>query len=167
MHLWLIYTCGYPFSGKSTLARAIAETTDFALVEVDAHMTSADRWLDAYVAAYAEVRTHLGKCRSVVLDSVAHTRKNRARLHRIAAEFDATPVCVWLDVPIEEADRRRQVNATNPTRAHVPDEGFAWITSGFEPPTDVDHLTCRPATEPHLWISQNLLPLVNEKVQTL
>ena len=166
MTTWLIYTCGYPFSGKSTLSRAIAAETGLALVEVDAHMASADRWLDAYVAAYAEMRAQLAIGRSVSLDSVAHTRKNRARLHRIAAEYDATPFCVWLDVPIDEANRRRLANQANPTRAHVPDEGFEWITRDFEPPTEVDHLTYQPQSEPIQWIAANLLPFVREKVPT-
>lgn len=152
MTTWLIYTCGYPFSGKSTLSRAIATETGFALVEVDAHMVSTDRWLDAYVAAYAEMRAHLAAGQSVILDSVAHTRKNRARLQRIAAEYDATPVCIWLKVPIDEANRRRLANQANPTRAHVPDEGFEWITRDFEPPLEVDHLTYRTDLPPFEWI---------------
>jgi predicted kinase len=163
MTTWLIYTCGYPFSGKSTLSRAIAAETGFALVEVDAHMTSMDHWLDAYVAAYAEVRMHLRASRSAVLDSVAHTRKNRARLHRIAAEFNATPLCVWLDVPVEEANRRRLHNQTNPTRAHVPDEGFEWITRDFEPPTETYSVVYSPDQSLDAWNATALLPALNQE----
>ncbi|HQY30952.1 MAG TPA: AAA family ATPase [Thermomicrobiales bacterium] len=165
MGTYLIYTCGYPFSGKSTLARAIATATVFALVEVDAHMTSNDRWLDAYIAAYAEVKKVLSSGRSVVLDSVAHTHKNRHRLHRIATECDAHPVCVWLDIPATEANRRRLVNQTNPTRAHVPEQSFEQIVAEFQPPDHVGTVLRYQATDPAItWVASNLLPVITREV---
>jgi len=165
MTLRLIYMCGYPFSGKSTLARAIAEATGCSLVEVDAYMVSTESWRDAYVAAYAEMRNHLAKGQSVVLDSVAHTRKNRYRLHRIAAEYRAEPTCVWLDVPVDEADRRRRTNQLSPTRANVPDEGFNWIVSTFEPPGPHELVTRYGSEVPiDYWIEGTLLPRLNKEV---
>jgi predicted kinase len=167
MALRLIYTCGYPFSGKSTLARAIAEATGYSLVEVDAHTVSTESWRDAYVAAYSEMRNHLATGHSVVLDSVAHTRKNRYRLHRIAATCQAEHTCIWLDVPVDEADRRRRTNQRKPTRANVPDEGFNWIVSAFEPPGPDEPVTpYRPEMNLEHWIEGTLLPRLNKEVAT-
>ena len=154
----LIYTCGYPFSGKSTLARAISAETGFAVVEVDQWMDSTDTWRDAYIAAYREIRQYLGAGESVVFDSVAHTRKNRYRLDRLAAAYDARSICVWLDVPVDEANRRRLANQAKPVRANVSHEGFTWITSEFEPP-EISRCFRFTADHPNdYWISTDLLP---------
>ena len=131
-------------------------------------MVSTESWRDAYVAAYAEMRNHLAKGQSVVLDSVAHSRKNRYRLRRIAAEYRAEPTCVWLDVPVDEADRRRRTNQHNPTRANVPDDGFDWIVSTFEPPgRDETFTRYRPEMTLEHWIEGTLLPRLNKEVAAL
>ena len=77
MALWLLFTCGYPFSGKSTLSRAIGGYS-FDVVSVDNQFDrpGIGTWRDAYLAAHIAVDRLTG-ARSVVFDSVGHAWKNR------------------------------------------------------------------------------------------
>lgn len=163
MTQWLLYTCGYPFSGKSTLCAAIARSVGFDIVEVDAQFAVAEveTWRDAYLAAYRELDAALTGGRSVLFDSVGHTRKNRERLRRRARQCGAGTLAIWLDVTADEANQRRIDNQATPVRAHVPDSGFAEIVSHFEPlQRDEPHLTYRPAEPPAEWIDRVLAPVV-------
>lgn len=163
---WLLFTCGYPFSGKSTLSAAIGDQFDFEVVSVDAQFgaNNVETWLDAYLAAYRAIDVGLDAGRSVVFDSVGHTRKHRDRLRRKAMRFRAEPLAIWLCVSIPEADQRRQANAVAPVRAHVPDEGFDEIVRAFEPlQSDEAHLIYRPTETIATWIERELRPVVERQ----
>ena len=159
MAQWLLFTCGYPFSGKSTLCSAIGEQCGFEVVSVDAQFGSDGVviWRDAYLAAFRMADDALGDGRSVVFDSVGHTRKHRDRLRRRAKRFGAESLAVWLCVSAAEADQRRQANVEQPVRAHVPDDGFAEIVGQFEQlQADETHLIYRPTETIATWIEREL-----------
>jgi predicted kinase len=163
---WLLFTCGYPFSGKSTLTNAIGERFGFEVVSVDAQFEAdtIETWLDAYLAAHRALDEALKGGRSIVFDSVGHTRKHRDRLRRRAGQYGAESLAIWLCVSVAEADQRRQVNALDPVRAHVPDEGFDEIVGQFEPlRADEAHLTYRPTEDIATWIERELQPVVERQ----
>jgi predicted kinase len=163
---WLLFTCGYPFSGKSTLSAAIRDTFGFDLVSVDEQFTDprVASWRDAYIAAYRALDEALSAGRSVVFDSVGHTRKHRNRLRRKARNARADSVVIWLCTSVAEAERRRQVNAQTPVRAHVPDDGFHEIVGQFEPlGPDESHLIYRPTETIVTWIERELRPMVERQ----
>jgi predicted kinase len=163
---WLLFTCGYPFSGKSTLSAAIRDTFGFDLVSIDEQFTdsSVASWRDAYIAAYRALDAALSAGRSVVFDSVGHTRKHRDRLRRKAENASADSLVVWLCISASEADQRRQANVRSPIRAHVPDEGFDEIVGRFEPlGSDEAHLMYRPIETIASWIEQELRPIVERQ----
>jgi predicted kinase len=163
---WLLYTCGFPFSGKSTLSAAIGERFDVDVISVDAQFGSVgvEAWLDAYLAAYRAIDVGLGAGRTVVFDSVGHTRKHRDRLRRKAGRFGAESMAIWLCISVTEADQRRRWNAIAPVRAHVPDEGFDEIVGRFEPlhPNEA-HLIYRPTETIATWIERELRPIVERQ----
>ena len=166
MALWLLFTCGYPFSGKSTLSAAIGQRFDVDVISVDAQFGSdnVETWLDAYLAAYRAIDVGLDAGRSVVFDSVGHTRKHRDRLRRKAMRFGAEPMAIWLCVSVIEADQRREANVLDPVRAHVPDEGFEEIVGRFEPlQRDEKHLIYRPTETIATWIERELRPVVERQ----
>ena len=166
MAQWLLFTCGYPFSGKSTLSAAIGDRLDFDVVSVDAQFEvgGVETWLDAFLAAHRGLDGALSAGRSVVFDSVGHTRKNRERLRRRAEGFGATSMAIWLCISVAEADQRRQANMRNPVRTHVPDEGFDEIIGQFEPlGPDEAHLIYRPTETIVTWIERELRPIVERQ----
>ena len=171
MRPWLLITCGYPFSGKSTLAHEVAEGLDMALVAVDEQqaleidLTSgnpSDRdWLRAYRAAYAQIEWQRAAGRSVVFDSVGFRRRDRDRARRFAARSGARSAVIWLDVSPEQARQRREQNLASPTRPQVPVKSFERIVAEFEPPDD-DELTAKyqAGINPAVWVEQVLRPFL-------
>jgi predicted kinase len=163
---WLLYTCGYPVSGKSTLSAAVGTTFGFDVVSVDAQFETKDveTWLDGYLAAHLTVDESLRAGRSVMFDSVGHTWKHRDRLRRKAERFGAASMAIWLCTSAAQADERRQANALSPVRAHVPDEGFDEIVGQFEPlgPEEM-YLIYRPTETVTAWIERVLRPVVERQ----
>jgi predicted kinase len=138
--------CGYPFSGKSTLAQCISESLGMALVAVDdlhvkhgppdeADLAGDREWLRAYRAAYRDTERHLSEGGSVIFDSVGYTQRDRDRLRRIASRHDANTLVVWLEVSASDAQRRLDRNRIRRERANVPVANFLQIVSRFETPT--------------------------------
>lgn len=139
--------CGIPFSGKSTLAREIACYGGFSLVSVDRIVCELDidlgaegenqrGWARAMAEAFQRSRGHLADGISVVYDNANHTRRNRDRCRRLAAQVGARIACVWIDVDPDTAYRRLLENRKRPTRSDVPDAAFRQIVEEFEQPTD-------------------------------
>jgi predicted kinase len=169
---WLLITCGYPFSGKSTLARAVSELPGMSLVAVDDQHAAlgydiaagdpGDReWLQAYRAAYRKIDRELGDGRSAVFDSVGFRRRDRDRARRIAGHRGARSLVIWLDVPADEARRRLDCNEANPTRTQVPIASFERIVAEFEPPDDDEQTVIyRPDVDPAVWVEQVLRPVI-------
>jgi predicted kinase len=166
MDKYLIYTCGYPFSGKSTLARTIADETGFSVVAVDDKSSgnTNSSWLRAYLSAYAALFRCFERGESVVFDSVAHTRKSRKRLAKHADTYDARFIGIWLDVDPMLADRRRLENLSRPVRPDVPHDDFKTIVDTFElPDPDETMLTYSPHISPTSWVNQILLPALTSR----
>jgi predicted kinase len=166
---WLLITCGYPFSGKSTLARTIAELLDLELVSVDDQhhgpvsesLTDRD-WLLAYKAAIDLAREALGTGRSVVFDSVGHTRRNRYRLSRLAKRTGAQSLVVLLDVTVDEARDRLKRNQESRVRAQVPLASFEQVVREFERPGPHEvQVIFHPASDPRRWVDTILRSAIN------
>jgi predicted kinase len=74
--------------------------------------------------------------KSVIYDNASHTRRNRDRCRRVAAQSGAAFRIVWMDVPVEVARMRQLANRGHPVRKDVPDASFREIVAQFEPPLD-------------------------------
>jgi len=165
--------CGFPFSGKSTLAQCISETLGMPVVAVDdLHVRHHNRfdgeaitdrdWLLAYKAAYRDTERYLGDGESVIFDSVGYTRKDRDRLGRIANRHQAHPLVVWLDVSAADARQRLERNRRQRERANVPVANFLQIVGRFEDPTaDEATVIYRSNDDPGAWINQTLRSAMN------
>jgi predicted kinase len=165
--------CGYPFSGKSTLAQCISESLGMALVAVDdlhvkhgladeAEPVGDREWLRAYRAAYRDTKRHLSEGGSVIFDSVGYTQRDRDRLRRIARRHDANTLVVWLEVSATDARRRLERNRVQRERANVPVANFLQIVSRFEAPTgDEATVIYRSNDDPGEWINNALRLAMN------
>jgi predicted kinase len=169
---WLLITAGLPFSGKTTLARAVAARCVMARVSVDdqisehahpdAGQTSDRAWRDAYLLSLQKAEEYLANGRSVIFDSVGHTCKNRYRLRRIADRHNASMVVIHLDIARAIALDRLIANQAAPTRPNVPLDGFNEIADDFEPPGESEIvLTYAPHVPIQTWIDEVLTPYLN------
>ena len=169
----MLIMCGYPFSGKSTLAGRISEVFGMRVVAVDdlhvRHGTAAETdqianrdWLLAYKAAHRDAERCLTNAESVIFDSVGYTRKDRDRLRRIAGRHRASSLVVWLDVSASDARRRLERNRKQRQRANVPVVNFLQIVSRFEAPAgDEATVIYRSNDDPGEWINQTLRTAMN------
>lgn len=141
----LLIMCGLPFSGKSTLARAISDR--FGLIHTEVDWLHRDRgagedgrrltrqeWTVAYWESYGQVDTQLGVGASVVFDAVNHRLRMRDRLRHIARRHGVRPLLVLVALPVAEIEQRRRRNAIVPARVDVPEEDFREVAATFEVP---------------------------------
>lgn len=108
-HLYLM--CGLPFSGKSTLARAIAERVEGEVVSLDeinaqrglhdGFALSVAEWSEAHDLALAQCRVLMAKGAPVVVDDTNCYRWLRDDHRRDAKQAGYETVVVLLDVPLD------------------------------------------------------------------
>jgi predicted kinase len=130
----LTIMCGLAFSGKSTLARAIADQTGATLVSFDALWVLTDKerlvpqgvkgWRFIRDAAQAEIRALLLAGTSCVYDDVSVRREHREELRRVASEVAASgqpvrAVVVYLDTPLTVIRARQEGNNVSGERHEV------------------------------------------------
>ena len=142
----LVAMCGIPFSGKTTVARALGDRCDLVLVSIDAivrelgidvgHDARDHRaWARAMAEGFARARRLLAEGHGVVYDNANHTRRNRDRCRCVATGAGAEFRLTWIDTPVAEARRRLLANRRSLARNDVPDASFYEIVDQFEPPT--------------------------------
>jgi aminoglycoside phosphotransferase family enzyme/predicted kinase len=115
----LIITCGLAGTGKSTLARSVAERTGFTVISSDmvrkemAGLAKGEHRYEAFAKGiyaleftertYAELLTRarplLREGRSVILDASFIRRSHRRAAARLAKETGAQFACILLEVP--------------------------------------------------------------------
>ncbi|MBE1291275.1 MAG: AAA family ATPase [Rhodobacteraceae bacterium] len=146
--------CGYAASGKSTLARQLAQ-------EQGAILLSEDRWLSAlfadelhtladYVRCTARLRNALGphvvallqNGQAVVMDFAANTVETRAWLRGLARQADVSAVLHFLDVS-QEACWQRLVkrNQDGSHEFQLSRQQFDKLAAHFEPPSEAEGFT--------------------------
>ncbi|EFH84317.1 AAA family ATPase [Ktedonobacter racemifer] len=151
-YLNTLYTlCGFPFTGKSTLARELESWLGIKRVSIDEINgergiwndetgMSAEEWERTYQEAYRRIATHLSQDVDVIDESANFTREQRDRLRDIAEQHHAQASVIFIDIPLSEARRRWQANRQIRARADVRDEDFAHVVDNFAPPTEDEHV---------------------------
>lgn len=113
----LYILCGLPFSGKSTLARDIAQATAGVLVSYDALWVEKQgetgrsfSFDELCTLAEDRLAQALAHGSSAVYDTLNNSRGWRDRLRQIAASQGASSVIVYLNTPLAVIEQRRKAN---------------------------------------------------------
>jgi len=163
----LIITCGLPGTGKSTLARSVADRTGFAVLSSDivrkemAGLLAGQHQYEAfakgiyapdftertYVEILERARPLLLDGRSVILDASFIRRSHRKAALRLARETGAQFACVQLDIPAKTVRRRlvaRLRRGADPSDARW--ETYVAQKRRFQRPSEVPTERVRIAT---------------------
>ena len=142
--------CGKMASGKSTLARQIAEQSASTLISEDALLAALYPGEIHDVASYVHFSGKLKAAMqpvlidllrngtSVVLDFPANTVKQRAWMNNLLKQTDAHHELHYLNCSDDSCKARLKIRAQQEPERHATDtaEMFDAMTRYFEPPSD-------------------------------
>ena len=141
----LYIMCGLAFSGKSTLARKIAESTGSKLIafdklwvekEKEQPITKGDEgWRFIRKVAQDEIANTFREGRSVVYDDNNVRFEHREEVRAIAKNLGVKPIVIYLNTPMELIREREKVNKTTSERHEVEPENFQKVAEQLEVPT--------------------------------
>ena len=177
----LFVLCGLPFSGKSTLARALSERFPLEHIEIDqvheqrgvvpgqGRRVADEDWRAAFQRSFRRLHAVLAAGGSVVWDTASYRRAQRERIRGVAARYGATAHLIYLATPEAEARRRLERNRETGERRDVPDDNFFEVALDFEVPgPDEDPILYHPQTPIGQWLDETIAPLIDaaDKEQT-
>ena len=140
----LVLLCGKSFSGKSTVARALAPRLRARIVSLDeinerrglwgGDGIAVEEWVRTHELATGEVRGLLSSGTSVVVDDTSSPRFLRDGWRSLAGGAGFT--LLYVDVDDETVRRRCAENRLDPRRRDVADDVLERHLADFEPPRD-------------------------------
>lgn len=148
----LILLCGLPGSGKTTLAKRLADTLPAIRLCPDEWMTALD--VDLFdipfrarleAALWQHARTLLRQGMTVVLEYGFWSRAEWEELLHGGRALGAAVELRFLDVPFEELVRRLEARSGQPGTARISRSLLADYAPLFEPPTEAELALFDPA----------------------
>jgi predicted kinase/NTP pyrophosphatase (non-canonical NTP hydrolase) len=140
----VVALCAPPFSGKSTLAHALAEITGAEVLSLDRmnksrgiNLTSGvpfEEWQETYRLTEEAIARGIAEGRSLIIDSTNVRRELRERWRSAATEHGARFHLVYIAAARELLESRRQNNLETGARHHLIDKVFYGSLSRMEPP---------------------------------
>ena len=151
MHRPTLYImCGLPFSGKTTLAHALADQCSCVHIDLDSlanrkgfspeEGVDDSQWGLLFSEAHEYLAALLSSGKSVVFDAVNYDRVGRDRLHAIARQNGSSACVVYLKLTLQELERRRNANLDNRQRPNVREKDFEELARDFDVPTVEENL---------------------------
>lgn len=157
----LIALSGLPFSGKSTLARKLATALDLPVVsydddiyakhkhEVPANTSPAEEFEIVQAIARQLIAEKLTAGQSFIYDDLGLQKEERESIRKVANDFGARYVLLFLNTPLSTIEQRRKNNNQSNLRGHIRDEKMALNISLLEKPeSDEQAIVVHPEMSP-------------------
>lgn len=162
----LYIMCGLAFSGKSTLARKIAESTGSKIIAFDKLWVEKEKeqpvlkgdkgWKFIRKVGQDEVAKALQEGNSVVYDDNNVRFEHREELREVARRFGARAVVVYLNTPMELIRKREAANKVTGQRHEVEPENFQTVLEQLQIPNDQENvLEFKPEMNLDEWVKKN------------
>lgn len=160
---------GISCAGKSTLGRAIAETTKAEIIELNAILKEMGIGLqgehipeEQYILFHREAeriaKEKLLAGISIVYDVTPFTREKREQLKRLAIECKADTLLVYVNTPFDLALQRWESTRESPDRfININFDNFRYVAEHFEPPIDEPHIVFQAGDIVSEWINRHLI----------
>lgn len=164
MKLYIL--CGLPFSGKTTLAKKIAEYTKSELVAFDklwqqfkkdslTSINGDEGWRLTRNFAKKRVSRILRNNRSVVYDDINVRFEHREELRNIAKEYGATSIVLYLKTPVDVRTERMKNNLVEKKRHDVESKNIKKALTQFEEPkSDENVIVFSPSDNLNKWLKR-------------
>ena len=146
----VVFLSGARQTGKSTLARRIAEKTGSKIIAFDKLWVEKDRekpvpkdaegWRFIRKVGQDEVENTLKEGTSVVYDDNNVRFEHREELREIAKRLGAQEITIYLNTPIELIRQREGSNKTTGERHEVEPHNFQTVLEQLEVPTKEENL---------------------------
>lgn len=127
----LILMCGYPFSGKTVLAKKLVDKFGFERVDIDEIIVghgfisfddpkiSKERMKEMFGEYYKTIENCLKSGKTVISDTSNPSRSGRAYLRRIAEKYGCSTVVLLIDTSVSTIKERWNRNKSEGVRMHI------------------------------------------------
>lgn len=160
---------GYPYAGKSTLAKEIIRKFNYALVTVDEVHSERGVGLDpqkpikqedwdiAYKTAFNRIKKNLLAGKTTIFDAPNVSKRERKEAQAVAKYAGCASRIIYINTQLEECRGRWIKNQGTKEREHVREEDFQKAIDAFEKPTaDENIIIYNNSQNPQDWINENL-----------
>ena len=156
---------GVGFSGKSTLAKKIAEYTGATLVSQDGlffekekeltlDLDSDEQWRVLLDMCLERIHQLLSEGKSVVFDNTNTRHQHREEVRLVGLSAGAEPIVVFLDTPIKVQRERQKRNRVTKERHDVKQEYLNQAIAELEAPTKEENVRIfKPDTDINVFLA--------------
>ena len=147
----LFILCGLPFSGKTTLAKALIQKYGWEFVGLDeinrergigidvSKAITPKEWDISYQLTFTRTAKLLSDGKTVIYDATNFTKEQRRKLVTIAENHGASAKIIYVDTPKAEVIKRWMENKEKTQRNDVREEDFMQVVNNFEAPSPEEH----------------------------
>ncbi|EKD86979.1 MAG: hypothetical protein ACD_37C00088G0002 [uncultured bacterium] len=167
MKQYLLILCGLPYAGKTKLRNELIKRFKISYVSVDelideknldlGKMTQ-EEWDMVYSEAFENLKKLLTDGKTVIMDIGNLKRSQRNSAKAVAESLNVKHVLVYIDTPMEEIKRRRELNQKIKERGHLDDQLMDHAINMFEEPTpDEDPIFYNQNINLEKWVNKYIL----------
>jgi len=148
----LFILCGFPYAGKSFIAKQLLEQTDITFVSIDEifnrhgfdwdsnTLPDTQTWEQIFNESYEQTKQLLQNGKNVLYDSTNQTVASRNKLREIANVAGAETKVVFIKSSTENVWERWAENQKIPNRSVVSKDLVQETINMFEEPTEEENL---------------------------
>ncbi len=148
----LFILCGFPYSGKSYVAKQVLEHADVVFVSIDDifhtrgfdwntdTLPNNDEWQNIFDESYDLSKFALKDGKNVLYDSTNQTRASRDKLREVARSVGSEAMVIYIQCSPETVWKRWEENQKNPNRSVVSKNLVQMTIDSFEVPAEDENV---------------------------